>query len=246
MKTKTNNLKTIIKDNYKLIIPITLMIVLFVAFLIYYKVMISNNYTKDETVKVFQYFYEKKYEYDLTLSKNRKDVIVDIKPQDININYDSTPIYYQEKDIIVLPEDMSVVMPTLSCAEYLAKGYSYITYKNGNYTLTTDKYNKKLNHYFLYDGKDLYFFIEPVILTVNNEKIELSPFSYVIAKYNKSITYYDRKTDTFKIIDTTDDNSLIENKYYSINISKDSLNYQGTNLLLTSSIERLITIDKKD
>ena len=246
MKEKTNNLKTIIKDNYKLIIPIILMIVLFVAFLIYYKVMISNNYTKDETVKVFQYFYEKKYEYDLTLSKNRKDVIVDLKPQNITVNYDSTPIYYQEKDIIILPEDMSVVMPTLSCAEYLSKGYSYITYEKGTYNLTTDKYNKKLNHYFLYDGKDLYFFIEPVTLTVNNEKIELSSLSYVIAKYNNSITYYDKKTDTFKIIDTIDDNSLIENKYYSINISKDSLNYQGTNLLLTSSIEKLITIDKKD
>lgn len=246
MKEKINNLKTIIKENYKLIIPITLMIVLFVAFLIYYKVMISNNYTKDETVKVFQYFYEKKYEYDLTLSKNRKDVIVDLKPQNINVNYDSTPIYYQEKDIIILPSDMSVVMPTLSCAEYLSKGYSYITYEKGTYTLTTDKYNKKLNHYFLYDGKDLYFFIEPVTLTVNNEKIELSSLSYVIAKYNNSITYYDKKTDTFKIIDTTEDTSLIENKYYSINISKDSLNYQGTNLLLTSSIEKLITIDKKD
>lgn len=246
MKEKINNLKTIIKDNYKLIIPITLMIVIFTAFLIYYKVMISNNYTKDETVKVFQYFYEKKYEYDLTLSKNRKDVIVDLKPQDININYDSTPIYYPKKDTVILPEDMSVVMPTLSCAEYLAKGYSYITYKKGTYTLTTDKYNKKLNHYFLYDGKDLYFFIEPVTLTVNNEKIELSPFSYVIAKYNNSITYYDKKTDVFKIIETTEDTSLIENKYYSINISKDSLNYQGTNLLLTSSIEKLITIDKKD
>ena len=245
-KDKINTIKNFIKENYKILIKITLMIVIFVAFLIYYKVVISNNYTKDETVKVFQYFYEKKYEYDLTLSKNRKDVIVEIKPQDIKINYDSTPIYYREKDIIILPKDMSVVMPTLSCAEYLSKGHSYITYKNGIYNLTTDRYNKKLNHYFLYNGKDLYFFIEPVTLTVNNEKIELSSLSYVIAKYNNSITYYDKKTDTFKIIETTNDDSKIENDYYSINISKDSLNYQGTNIILTSAIENLNTIDKKD
>lgn len=245
-KENIDNIKKIIKENYKLIIPITLMIVLFIAFLIYYKVSISNNYTKDKTIKVYQYFYEKKYEYDLTISKNRKDVIVDIKPQDIKVNYDSTPIYYQKKDIIIFPKDMSVVMPTLSCAEYLSKGYSYITYENGIYNLTTDRYNKKLNHYFLYDGADLYFFIEPVKLSVNNEKIELSSLSYVIAKYNNSITYYDKKTDTFKIIETTNDNSKIENDYYSINISKDSLNYQGTNIILTSAIENLNTIDKKD
>lgn len=243
---KINNIKQIIKENYKLIIPITLLLVLFIAFLIYYKVMVSNNYTKDETIKVFQYFYEEKYDYNLIISKNRKDVVVSIKPQDIKINYDSTPIYYQNKDIVILPKDMSVIMPTLSCAEYLSKGYSYITYENGIYNLTTDKYNKKLNHYFFYDGKDLYFFIEPVTLTVNNEKIELSPFSYVIAKYNKSITYYDKKTDTFKTLEVIDDKSLVENEYYSINISKDNLNYQGTNIILTSAIENLITIDKKD
>lgn len=247
MKKETiNKVIKIIKENYKLIIPITLMIVIFIAFLIYYKVLISNNYTKDETKEVYQYFYEKKYEYKLTISKNRKDEIVNIKPQDMKVNYDSTPIYYQKKDIIIFPEDMSVVMPTLSCAEYLSKGYSYITYNKGIYNLTTNKYSKKLNHYFLFDGKDLYFFIEPVTLTINNEKIELSSLSYIIAKYNNSITYYDKKTDTFKIIKTTGDNVKVENEYYSINIEKDSLNYQGTNILLTTDIKNLNTINKKD
>lgn len=245
-KKNNNNIKNIIKDNYKLFIPIVLMIVLFIAFIIYYNISIRNNITKDETIKAYQYFYEKKYEYNLVVSKNRKNVIVDLKPQDIKINYDSTPVYYQDKDIIILPKDMSVVMPTLSCAEYLSKGYSYITYENGTYTLTADKYNKKLNHYFLYDGKDLYFFIEPVTLTINEEKIELSPLSYIIAKYNNSITYYDKKTDTYKMIKTNYNDATIDNDYYSINISKDSLNYQGTNIILTSAIENLNTIDKKD
>ena len=241
-----DNIPKIIKENYKIIIPFALMIVLFISFFVYYKVMIADNYTKDETIEVFQYFYEKKYEYNLKVSKNRRDVIVDIAPQDIKVEYDSTPIYYKNSDVIILPKDMSVVMPTLSCQEYISKSYSYITYKNGNYTLTTNKYNNKLNHYFLYDGLDLYFFIEPVTLTINEEKIELSPFSYIIAKYNNSISYYDKKTDTFKVIETKDDNSIIENKYYSINISKDTLNYQGTNVILTSSIDNLMTIDNKD
>lgn len=241
---KENKYINIIKEKYKLFIPIILMIVIFIAFIIYYKVMISNNYTKDETIKAYTYLYEKKYEYDLIVGKNRKDVIVKIEPQDIKINYDSTPIYYQNKDIVILPKDMSVIMPTLSCAEYLSKGYSYITYSNGIYNLTTDRYNQKLNHYFLYDGKDLYFFIEPVTLTINEEKIKLSPLSYIIAKYNNSITYYDKKTDTYKIIETNDD-ATIENQYYSINISKDNINYQGTNIILTSDIKNLNTIDKK-
>lgn len=245
-KEKIDNIKIFFKENYKLIIPITLMIVLFVSFLIYYKVMISDNYREEEIKEVYQYFYDTKYEYDLTISKNRKKEIVDIKSNNIDINFDSTPIYYKDKDIVILPQNMSIVMPTLSCAEYLSKQYSYITYENNIYTLTTNKYNNKLNHYFLYDGNDLYFFIEPVTLTINNEKIELSPFSYVIAIYNNYISYYDKKTDTFKTITITSDNSTVENNYYSINITTDNLNYQGTNVILTSDIEKLMTIDEKD
>lgn len=245
-KEKIDNIKIFFKENYKLIIPITLMIVLFVSFLIYYKVMISDNYREEEIKEVYQYFYDTKYEYDLTISKNRKKEIVDIKSNNIDINFDSTPIYYKDKDIVILPQNMSIVMPTLSCAEYLSKQYSYITYENNIYTLTTKKYNNKLNHYFLYDGNDLYFFIEPVTLTINNEKIELSPFSYIIAIYNNYISYYDKKTDTFKTITITSDNPTVENNYYSINITTDNLNYQGTNVILTSDIEKLITIDEKD
>lgn len=243
---KIDNLKKIIKENYKLIIPIALMIVIFIAFLIYYKVSISNNITKEETISVYQYFYNEKYEYDLKITKNRKEVITDIKPQKLNINLDSKPIYYQKEEIVIFPKDMSVVMPTLSCAEYLSKSYSYILHEKNIYTLITDKYNKKLNHYFLYDGEDLYFFIEEVTLTVNEEKINLSPLSYVIAKYGKYIAYYDKKTDTYKTIETTNNDSTIENEYYSLNISEDSINYQGTTPLLTSGIENLNTIDKKD
>lgn len=242
---KLDKINNFIKENYKLIIPIALMLVIFIAFLIYYKVLISNNYTVDKEEKVYQYFYNKKYEYSAIISKNRKDVIVDFQPQEIKINLDSTPIYYENKNIVIFPEDMSVVMPTLSCAEYLAKGYSYITYENGIYNLTTDRYSSKLNHYFLYDGLDLYFFIEPVTLTVNNQEIKLTPYSYLIAKYNKYLSYYDRKTDTFMTIETTDNSAKIENDYYSVYVTMDKIDYQGTDILLTTSIENLNTIDKK-
>ena len=128
MKNKNIDIIKIIKDNYKLIIPIALLIVIFIAFLVYYKISIDSDYRIDEEVKVYQYLNGQKVEYSSIISKDRKDVIVDFKPQDININLDSSPIYYEGKNTVILPKNMSVVMPTLSCAEYLSKGYSYITY----------------------------------------------------------------------------------------------------------------------
>ncbi len=242
---KDNDVIKFIKDNYKLVIPIAFLLVVFIAAITYYQISISNNITKETDEKVYQYFYTKKYEYTATISKNRKDVIVDYQPKDININLDSTPIYYQKENIVIFPKDMSVIMPTLNCQEYLSTGYSYITHNKGVYNLTTNKYNKKLNHYFFYDSKDLYFFIEPTTLKVGKEEIKLSSLSYVIAKYGSSITYYDKKTDTSKTIETNNNDDYIENEYYKIYINRDTIDYQGSTVPITQDISKLNTIDMK-
>ena len=238
--------KNFFKENYKLMIPIVLMIVLFLAFIVYYKISISNIFTEDNEDKFYQYFYDKKYEYTGVVTTNKRNEVVGFKTSDYDINFDSTPIYYQKKDKVILPKDMSVVMPTLSCAEYLSMGYSTITFKNSVYNLVTNKYNNKLNHYFLYDGKDLYFFIENIKLKYNSEEVTLSAFSYVIVKPNKYVAYYDKKNDIYKTIDLTSEEVIVSNDYYTVDLASDMIDYQGTNVLLTSGIENLNTIDMKD
>lgn len=240
-----DNLKKFIQENYKLIIPISLIAIIFISFFIYYNISVNSNFKKTTKEEVYQYFYGKKYEYSALLSKDKKNVITEFKPIDIDINLDATPIYLKKNDTVIFPQNMSVIMPTLNCSEYLSLGYSYISLENNRYILTTKKYSNKLNHYFFYDGGDLYFFIEPVTLTINKESVALSSYSYVIAKYNGYISYYDKKTDTFKTFDNGDNDAKIENEYYSIYISRDTIDYQGTDVILTSSIEELNTIDKK-
>ena len=77
-----DKVKKFLIDNYKLMIPILFMVVLFIAFLIYYQVSIHSNYHVDTEVNVYQYFSDRKYEYSAIVSKNRKGVIVDFKPID--------------------------------------------------------------------------------------------------------------------------------------------------------------------
>lgn len=235
-----------IKLNYKLLIPILLILLLFIVFFIYYQISTKEILT-DTNDKFYQYFYGEKYNYEATITTNKKNEVVDFKPTTIEIEFDSTPIYYQNKNKVILPQDMSIVMPTLSCAEYLSKGYSVITYENNIYNLTTKKYNNKLNHYFLYDSKDLYFFIENVILKVNEQEITLSPFSYVIYEnYNNTLSYYDKENDKYETIANINSNAIVSNDYYTIHVDKDYLDYYGSEVLLTSGIENLNTIDMKD
>lgn len=242
---KSDKIKNFVQENYKLIIPISLMVVLFISFFVYYKISVSNDYKVDEEKEVYQYFYGEKYEYDAIISKDKKNVVVDFKPKNVEVNLDSTPIYYKNEEVVLFPKDMSVVMPTLSCAEYSSLGYSYITFEKGMFNLTTKNYHDRLNHYFLYDGTNLFFFIEPVTLYVKDKEVKLSSYSYVIAKYNGSISYYDKKTDTFNTFDDGDNNARIKNDYYNVYISKDTIDYQGASVILTSGFEHLNTIDKK-
>ena len=238
------NIKSFIQDNYKVMIPIIFMIVLFIAFLVYYKVSVSSNYRVDKEEDVFQTFYDRKYEYKAIVSKNRKNVIVDFQPKDIKISLDSTPIYLKGGKTVIFPSNMSVVMPTIGCAEYLSPKYSYIYFKNNVYNLVTNRYHGKLNHYFLYDGGDMYFFIEKVTLKINNESIPLSPYSYIISKYNNYLFYYDMNSDTYKTLTVNGDSIVVENEYYKVLVDKDIIEYNG-NVILTSDISKLNTIDKK-
>ena len=138
-------------------------------------------------------------------------------------------------------------MPTLNCAEYYANKYSYITNEKDNNILTTEKYNNRLGHYFLFDGYDLYFFIDEVKLNIDkNTSITLSPLSYVKAKSGSYLSYYDKKTDIYKTINSTNNSMIVENNYYKVNVITDSIEYYGTDVILTGKVNELNPIKMKD
>ena len=241
-----NKITNFFKDNFKIIIPLALILVVFIAFFIFYKVSILDTYREYKNIKVYQYFYNEKYEYNANIGFNRKKEIVELSTKDYDITYDSTPIYYKNKNKVVFSSNMSVVMPTLNCSEYLAPKYSIITKKKNTYYLKTNKYDDKLGHYFLYDGLNLYFFLDEVTLTINNQEIKLSPLSYVYTnEANQKITYYDKKTDTIKTVEYKDYKTTVENDFYKVNINTDQIDYFGENVILKSQITSLSTIDLK-
>ena len=77
------NMKKIIdfvKENYKLMIPIILMVLIFVVFFIYYSIY-SRDVYKENTDKFYQYFYGSRYDYDAVVTTNRKGEVVEFKPR---------------------------------------------------------------------------------------------------------------------------------------------------------------------
>ena len=219
---------------------------MFISFFVYYKVSLDDSFREYKNIDVYQYFNDKKYEYTAKVGFNRKKEVVEVSTKDYDITYDSTPIYYKYKNKVIFPSDMSVVMPTLNCSEYLSPKFSLITKKDTINYLKTTKYDDKIGHYFLYDGLNLFFFLDAVKLTINNQEIKLSPFSYVYtSSINPTISYYDKKTDTYKTVTVKDYKTTVESDYYKLYVSTDQIDYYGQNIILTSKLSSLNSIDLK-
>lgn len=240
------NIGSFIKENFKIMIPLLLILVIFISFFIYYKISLMDTYRKYEDVKVYQYFYGQKYEYTAHIGFNRKDEVVELTTKDYDITYDSTPVYYEDDYKVIFPNNMSIVMPTLNCSEYFSPAYTMVSKKKNSYYLKTTRFDNKIGHYFLYDGLNLYFFLDEVKLTVNGKEVKLSPFSYVTtSSVNQNITYYDKKSDTITVVPVKDYKTVVENDYYKVNVSVDQIDYFGQNVVLTSQVSSLNSIDRK-
>lgn len=245
MREKIRNLIVIIKDNSKIIVPsiviIMLLIVLFIT-LYFYK---YNHYRNDEELDFYHYVTASKEEFKATISRNRRSEVVGFDTgKDMVI--DSYPIYSKDNKLVVFPSKMNIVYATNELKQYKSLEYSYLSYRVNDYMLIDQDFQDCIKHSFLYDGNNLYFFLDSVNITIGNDKIELSPLSFVVANPNNNINYYDKDSDTYKSIDTKDSDIMISNDYYKINVMEDKLDYYGNNVLLINDLDYLKHIGKEE
>ena len=244
MKDKLNNVMTIIKDNNKIIVPsiviIVLLIIIFIT-LYFYK---YNSYHRDEELVFYNYVTATKNEFEGVLSRNRFNEIISLNVDDVIIG--SYPIYNKKNNIVIFPSSMNVVYAANELKQAKTNDYSYLYYDINSYKLIDDGYNANIGHSFLYDGGNIYFFVEATVIKIDKEEIELSPLSFVIANYRNNINYYDYEKDLFVSKDYTGSNVEVSNKYYKVNVMEDMIDYYGNEVLLINDLDYLNFIgDKK-
>ena len=94
--------------------------------------------------------------------------------------------------------------------------------------LRIKRLDKSFDHMFLYDGKDLYFFLDEVTLIVGNKEITLSPMSYVSCSYLNMVEYYDYSNDKYVTIELGNENVYVKNDYMNIDVSLDKVIYKDS------------------
>lgn len=221
---------------------ITALIVIIVIVII---IIGSLNSTTVESHDFYQWYSGQRVEYKGELTFTRKEGLTELKATDRKVTLDSTPVYYaDENGKVIFPEDMAVVYPNNNGMMYRINHFADITEENGEIYLETNlatKTNKtKLEKAFLYDGQDLYFFLERTNITVNGTTYEVSPLSYAIVRYKQSVEIYNYEKDEYQVIDTTEtQDAKVVTDTYTINMSVDSLQTAEKEQLLIKGLSYL-------
>ncbi len=237
------NKDTILKVS---IVLITLLFI-FIIYQIFNNIILKNKKVDLSGQNYYQYFYGMYQEYGgkIDLIRDKESVQLKLESGKI-LNLDSTPIYY--KDIlrkVILPSKMEIVQPS-SGTLYKIDEFSNVFQENAS--MYVKKFNsengKMLDNVFLYDGEDLYFFVDETIITIGDQEITVSPLSYCIVNYRQNIEIYDYEKNEYTIIPediakTVDVQATNAKRDYNINLSVDTFNMGDVDQLLIRDIEHL-------
>lgn len=144
------------------------------------------------------------------------------------------PIYYTDRTSAVLPRSMVYFAPRTNVRARVDFFSEILCSGNGTVWLIRDGKDSVLNPGFLYDGKDLYLFLEPVILHMNGYTLELPALSYVEAVYGGTVMVFNYTTKEQLMEPPQGDvTAEIAGGDYTISLLSDSMTlHDGTKSLL--------------
>ncbi len=207
------------KERYKVLIPIMVVFVLLIAIFFVYREYRYDNYRDKSDVKVYQYFAGRKTAYTATITRNLKKIIIEVEAKGEEIEYDATPIYYQDDDMVLFPSDMTIVFPLKGGTLYRLNKYTLYGVEDETHKLMYGTNSSDEGHFFLSDGSGLYFFSDKVDLKINDEDyLTLSKGSYVQVIGGYTLVYYDRENDKSKVIDIASKSVKVENDNVKIDL----------------------------
>ena len=194
----------------------------------------------------YQYFYGLRQEYSGAMDVQEVNGEIKLILEGGRTIYlDSTPMYYKEVlGKALFPKEVELVVP----GGEIYKLDKFTNVIRENYSTKIKKFNKnnqaEVDGSFIYDGNDLYFFLETTTISMGETQYMVSPLSYAIVNYRTSIEIYDYDKDEYTIIDSGDALTVdvlatgISNKY-TINMSVDSLSTSAGEQLLIKSMSNL-------
>ncbi len=119
--------------------------------------------------------------------------------------------------------------------------FGRISYENQIGAISTDgKRKRDVNGGYLFDGANLYLFLEPMKVTWGEETMELSPMSFIAVFNKQGFYYYDCQSDDAGYVSSGESvvRASDQQETYTLNMSNDIVDFQdGKSLLLPPNPE---------
>ena len=226
-------IKKFFKEKYKILIPIMVVFVLLLTVYFLYREYKYDNYRNKKEYDVYQYFGGIKNEYTGIVTYNLDDIIVDIEAKDKKIEYDSTPVYFKEEKKIVFPYEMNMTFPLKEGSQFRVFKYSIYDKEENNHFIKSGMNRNEYSQFFLFDGKNLFFFPDEVTLLIDGKEYrKLSGMSYVKVVGGYTLEYYDYESDKAEVIEIENKSITVKNELINVNLSQRYLLSFGKKVLL--------------
>ena len=224
------------KGNVVRIGVFSLLLLIIVIVIIY---IINLNRKLIETKDLYQWVGNNKIEYLGVLQISNKGQISELKTENEKSEIDFTPIYYKNESKMLTPFDMAIVEPLKDGKTSKLNRFSVINKKQDGIYTEKEKRELEIENSFIFNGKDLYVFLEETVVTVDGQEYIMSPMSYANVSYRAMVELYDKESDKGNIIITKSTGIIAKTGNYEINMSIDSLNVGAKEQLLLKSLNNL-------
>lgn len=197
------------------------------------------NSKKIKNEDVYVYFGNEKFDYKGNITLDHEGKITNIKFDNKKVTLYSEPIYYAKKEKVILPVPYSVVNTSVGLQNKVMY-YTEIVSRDGYYYLVNNELDYKLNNNFLFDGSDMYIFIQSSKVTFGDKEIDISPLSYVNYVFDtKDLYIYNYETKKIEYYENVDQDVFVSNKNYKVNLSSDNIIINEKQKLLMKNFDYL-------
>lgn len=230
--------KNFIKKYYIVFIVLGVIILLLGGSLLVIKLINYYKYHVDvKTIdtNMYQYVSDKKYSFEAKITTG-DDAIIGLKSREYDI-YDYSPVYYENEKHLIIPKDCVMIFYLQNNKSYRLPKYSELLIDNDTNIISVGGKKYFDNHFILYDGVDLFIFSDEVTIQYNGKKLELSPYSYVIANSEVMLAYDYAKDEITKVKDIKSIFALYDN--LNINLLKKVIVKNDKVSMIYSNMDKL-------
>lgn len=177
-------------------------------------------------------------EYSETARFQEKDGRVVVSDDKNSGDIDDVPILIKESTDLILPKNYELMVPVEAIKVRRLNRFTKVSENSGIIIYTSGKKKASSNGGFLFDGGDIYIFLEDTTLYIGSSAIELPAMSYAIAKYNRYVEYHNSETgETVNSALYETDVTARAKSGFELNLTNDVVYANGEEAIIYSAVD---------